>query len=133
MPSLTQKKSNTRRKRWRTLSIIILILILAGYIYRERLQRVVIAAVIYRENIFTPPPQITNESWSSRLWNKVQFYWDMSELRIARGKRFRQLNPSLRPLIKEINRRQAAGEVISYSLHIYREIRWRLNFTSDTV
>jgi hypothetical protein len=133
MQSLTQKKSNTRRKRWRILLLAILILIFAGYIYRELLQRVVIAIVIYRENIFTAPSQITNESWSSRLWNKAQFYWDMSELRIARNKRLKQLNPTLKPLIKEINRRQEAGQGMSYSMHIYREIRWRLNFTSDTV
>jgi hypothetical protein len=133
MLSFTKTKINSRRKSRRTLLITILILLLAGYIYRERLQRILIAIVIYRENIFTPPPQITNESWNSRLWNKAQFYWDMSELRIARDKRLKQLNPSLTPLIKEINRRQAAGEAISYSMHIYREIRWRLNFTSDTV
>jgi hypothetical protein len=133
MRSLTKTKIDTRRKRRRTLLITILILLLAGYIYRERLQRILIAIEIYRQNIFTAPPQITNESWNTRLWNKAQFYWDMSELRIARNKRLKQLNPSLKPLIKEINRRQAAGEAIAYSMHIYREIRWRLNFTSDTV
>jgi len=133
MQSVTQTKSSTRRRRWRILLIAILILILAGYIYRELLQRVMIAIVIDRENIFTPPPQITNESWSSRLWDKAQFYWDMSELRIARNKRLKQLTPSLKPLVKEINRRQGAGEAMSYSMHIYREIRWRLNFTADTV
>ena len=33
--------------------------------------------------------------------------------------------------MKEINRRQAAGEDMHYSMHIYREVRWLLNFTSD--
>jgi hypothetical protein len=33
--------------------------------------------------------------------------------------------------VKEINRRQGAGEDMHYSLHIYREVRWLLNFTSD--
>ena len=28
-----------------------------------------------------------------------------------------------------VNRREAAGENMQYSMHIYREIRWRLNFT----
>jgi hypothetical protein len=37
----------------------------------------------------------------------------------------------LKPLVKEIARRQAAGEGMQYSMHIYREIRWRLNFTPD--
>ncbi|MFZ0035394.1 MAG: hypothetical protein WAK60_10480, partial [Sedimentisphaerales bacterium] len=43
----------------------------------------------------------------------------------------KQFNPDFRPLVKEINRRQAAGEGMQYSMHIYREVRWRLNFTSD--
>jgi hypothetical protein len=130
---LKQTKSKKTRKRWLLLLIIILSLIIAGYINHERLERVVIAIVIYREHIFTPPSQITNESSWSRFWDKTQFYWDMSELRVARKKRLKQLNPSLEPLIKEINRKQAAGEAMGYSMHIYREIRWRLNFTSDTV
>jgi len=132
-PSLKQTKNKKRRKRWRILFIIILLLIIAGYIYRERLQRVVIAIAIYREHIFTPPSQITNESSWSRFWDEAQFYWDMSELRVAREKRLKQFNPSLEPLIKEINKKQAAGEAMGYSMHIYREVRWRLNFTSDTV
>jgi hypothetical protein len=41
------------------------------------------------------------------------------------------LNPELKSLIAEVNRRQDAGENMDYSMHIYREIRWRLNFTSD--
>ena len=133
MSSFTQKKSNRKLKLWRIFLIIIFILVIAGYINRERLERVVIAIVIYRENIFTSPSQIINESSSSRFWDKAQFYWDMSQLRVAREKRLKQFNPSLEPLIKEINRKQAAGEAMGYSMHIYREIRWQLNFTSDTV
>jgi len=34
-------------------------------------------------------------------------------------------------LLKEVNRHQDKGESMDYSMHIYREIRWRLNFTSD--
>lgn len=132
-PSFKKTKNKRRRKRWLILLMIILILIIAGYINRERLQRVVIAIVIYREHIFTPPSQITNKSSWSQFWDKAQFYWDMSELRVARERRLNQFNPSLEPLIKEINRKQSAGEAMSYSIHIYREIRWRLNFTSDTL
>jgi hypothetical protein len=33
--------------------------------------------------------------------------------------------------VKEINRRQAAGEDTHYSMHIYREVRWMLNFASN--
>jgi hypothetical protein len=131
--SFKQEENKKRRKRWLILLIIILSLVLAGYINRIRLQRFVIAAVIYREHVFTTPSQISDESWWPRFWDKAQFYWDMSELRIARAARLKQLNASVKPLIKEINRKQAAGEAMSYSMHIYREIRWRLNFTSDTV
>ncbi len=132
-PSFNQIKNKKRPKRWLILLIIILSLILAGYINRERLQRVLIAIVIYREHIFTPPSQISNESLWPGFRDKAQFYWDMSALRIAREKRLKLLNPFIKPLIKEINRKQAAGEAMSYSMHIYREIRWRLNFTPDTV
>jgi hypothetical protein len=121
-----------RRKRWWTLSIIILVLLLAGYLCREQLQRVAIAVIIYRGRAFTTPSKIANESWWPRFWDKAQFYWDISALRIAREKRLKQFNPSLNPLIKEINRKQADGVAMSYSMHIYREIRWLLNFTPDT-
>ena len=50
---------------------------------------------------------------------------------MEREKRVKLLEPTLRPLVEEIARRQAAGEGMQYSMHIYREIRWRLNFTPD--
>ena len=49
----------------------------------------------------------------------------------SRERRLKLLNPTLRPLVQEIVRRQAAGEGMQYSMHIYREIRWRLNSTPD--
>src|ERR1035438_6535838 len=121
-----------RRKRLWIVLIIILILIVAGYAFREQLSRAAIAIVIYRGKTFTPPSRITSESWWPRFRDKAQFYWDISALRIAREKRLKLLNPSLKPLIKEINRRQTEGVGMSYSMHIYREIRWLLNFTPDT-
>jgi len=39
-------------------------------------------------------------------------------LRIARERRLKQLNPELRPLIRELGRRQAAGQNMQYSMHI---------------
>jgi hypothetical protein len=48
-----------------------------------------------------------------------------------RERRLKLLDPTLRPIVKEINRQQAAGDDMHYSMHIYREIRWRLNFTPD--
>lgn len=113
--------------------MIILSLAILCYITREHLKRVVIAILINHEHIFTPPTQLKDESWLSGIWNKYQFYWDVSALRIARETRLKQFNPTLKPLVKEINLKQAAGEGMQYSMHIYREIRWMLNFTSDTV
>jgi hypothetical protein len=63
--------------------------------------------------------------------DNAQFYWDFSAIRAARESRLKVLNPELKPLVKEIAGRQEAGEGMQYSMHIYREIRWRLNFTPD--
>jgi hypothetical protein len=132
MPSATPKKHKKRRKRWLIFLAIVLVLVIAGYLNRERLERIVVTVVISREHVFMPPAQVAAESWWPRFWDKAQFYWDVSKLRVAREKRLDQFNPSLKPLVKEIVRRQAAGEGMSYSMHIYREIRWWLNFTPDT-
>jgi hypothetical protein len=121
----------TRHKRWLILPLGAAILTLGVYINRERLERSVIAYRIYHAHIFTPPPPVDGESQWHRLEDAVQFYWGFSEIPIARERRLRLLNPTLRPLVKEINRREAAGEDMHYSMHIYREIRWRLNFTPD--
>jgi hypothetical protein len=61
----------------------------------------------------------------------AQFYWDFSAIRVARERRLKLVNPDLKPLVKEIARHQAAGEGMQYSMHLYRQIRWRLNFTPD--
>lgn len=102
----------------------------AAYAGRTEIERAVIACRVYRAGVFTPP-QTPGESWVTRRWRNAHFYWDFSELRIARERRLKELNPELRPLIRELDRRQAAGENMQYSMHIYREIRWRLNFTPD--
>jgi hypothetical protein len=43
----------------------------------------------------------------------------------------KELNPTLKPLVKEIACRQNPGENMQYSMHIYSAVRWRLNFTPD--
>lgn len=101
------------------------------YAIRAQLRRIAIAVSVYREGIFTPPPPSAGESRWHRVRDGAQFYWDFSQIPIARQKRLELVNPTLRPLVKEINRRQAAGEDMHYSMHIYREVRWLLNFTSD--
>jgi hypothetical protein len=120
-----------RYKRWLILLMGALVLAPGVYINRERLERVVIADRIYHAHVFTPPPPSPGKSQWHRLLANAQFYWDLSELRVAGERRLKQLNPDLRPLVKEIKRHQAAGEGMQYSMHIYREIRWRLNFTPD--
>lgn len=56
-----------------------------------------------------------------RIRDATEFYWDFAEIPLARQQWLSLLNPALRPLVQEINRRQAAGEDMHYSMHIYRE------------
>ena len=109
----------------------IVLLIGYAYIYREQIERVVIACKVYRSQIFTPPTFNTSETRWHRFHSNARFYWDFSDFVVARQRRLKQFNPALKPLVKEIARRQAAGEDLQYSMHIYREVRWRLNFTPD--
>lgn len=109
----------------------LLVIAAALFASREQLERAAVAVSIYRAHVFTPPARLPGESGWHRCWDEAQFYWDFSALRVNREKRLKEFNPELRPLVKEIGRRQAAGEGMQYSMHIYREIRWRLNFTSD--
>jgi hypothetical protein len=98
---------------------------------RQPLQRIIIATGTWRAGIFTPPPPAPGESHWSQTREEARFYWDLSGLRVAWAQRLKQVNPTLKPLVKEIARRQNAGQDMQYSMHIYTEIRWRLNFTPD--
>jgi len=124
-------KSKKRRKRWLILFLIIAILVIAGYICRNRLERSVTAIVIYHKHIFNPPSQIADESLWPRFRDEAQFYWDFAGWVMAEKKRLKHFDPQLKPLIKDIVRRQSAGEVMKYSMNIYREIRWLKTFTPD--
>jgi hypothetical protein len=106
-------------------------LIAAIYVSRVQLRRIAIAVSAYRAGIFTAPPQIAHESRWPGVRDAAQFYWDFSQVPSARQERLELVEPTLGPLVKEINERQAAGEDMHYSMHIYREVRWLLNFTSD--
>jgi hypothetical protein len=119
----------TRHKIGLTLLVVFTLVAAGVYVAREWPERSVVAYSVYSSHIFTPPNP-AGSRWT-RLCGDVQFYWDFSELHAARERRLKQLNPSLRPLVKEIERHQAAGDGMQYSMHIYREIRWRLNFTPD--
>jgi hypothetical protein len=120
-----------RRSAWLIPFAAVLVLAAIIYLNREFLLRVAIAYRIYRAHIFTPPPPAPGGSRLQRLHTEAQFYWDFAEIPIAREKRLKQVNPFLQPLVKQINAAQAAGEDMQYSMHIYREIRWLLNFTPD--
>jgi hypothetical protein len=120
-----------KRSIWFTLVAAVLLLAMFLYLNREFLLRVAVAYRAYRANIFTPLPPIPGESRFRRLRSDAQFYWDFSEIPMARQKRLQRVNPVLRPLIKQMNRAQATGQDMEYSMNIYREIRWLLNFTPD--
>ena len=117
------------RNRWLKLLIIVLTVIGLLYCAREQLERVIVAYGTYHAHVFMPPPREAKESWWHEHYDHVQFYWDLSRLHVEREKRLKLLNPELQPLVQEVRRRQTAGQGMQYSMHIYREIRWRLNFT----
>jgi hypothetical protein len=129
--SPTGPSDRSKRKLLLILLPGLAILALGVYAARVQLQRAFIAIEIYRAHAFTPPSLSPGESRLHWHLANAEFYWDFSALRVARESRLKLLNPELKPLVKEVARRQAAGEGMQYSMHIYREIRWRLNFTPD--
>ncbi len=109
----------------------ILILALVAYFTSEQIERAFVAVSIYRAHIMTPPVVFAAQSPIHRLSETARFYWDFAEIPIARAKRLKQLDPTLKPLVHEMSRREAAGEDMQVPLHTYREIRWLLNFTPN--
>ena len=62
---------------------------------------------------------------------ELRFLHDLEQFRARVEQRSREFKPALKPLAAEIARRQAAGQNVSYSAQIYREIRWRVIFTPE--
>src|ERR1700677_4639548 len=91
-----------RRKRWQ--KMLLWLLMLAAFIFRVQLERIIIAVTMRDEHIFHEPAELVTESWWTRNWEAAGFYWDVSKLRVAREARLREFNPELRPLVKEITR-----------------------------
>ncbi len=120
-----------KRSAWLILIAAGLVLAVILYLSRERLLRCAIAYRVYHAHIFTPPPPSPGECRFQRILSDAQFYWDFAELHIAREKRLQQVDPILRPLVKRITSAEAGGQDMHYSMHIYREIRWLLNFTPN--
>ena len=119
------------RKLWFLAAAILVILAALAYAGRQSIVRGYVAYRVYREHIFTPPAAAIGQSRLSVLHEHTEFYWDFAGYVVAREKRLKRFDPILKPLVREINRRQTAGEGMQYSMHVYREIRWRLNFTPD--
>src|SRR5580698_2015366 len=92
---------------WILLATIILLLIL-GYINLTRIEKALVAFSIYRAHVFTPPPATPEQSGWDQFREHAQFYWDFAEFRLSRERRLRQLDSTLRPLVKEISRHQNA-------------------------
>lgn len=127
------KSKNRTIRRWYIVLIVSFLIVFVGYLSREQLQRGIAAYVIYHKHIFFPPPEDKNKSTISRFKENVLFYWDITDFHIKQKKRVKYFKQVINPLVNEINQRQSAGESMQYSMNIYREVRWRLNFTSDTV
>jgi len=120
-----------RRKRALLLVAGVAVIALVVALNIEPFERAYVAIRIYRSGIFNAPAATAGQSAWSRGFEDAEFYWDFAKLRIAREKRVKELKPELKPLVDEIGRRQATGQGMQYSMHIYREVRWRLNFTPD--
>ncbi len=131
MPPYTPNSHNPRSHRWLIALVIFAIVVLLSYLGRGPLLQGYIAYRVYRARIFTPPTEPSYQSRLSFLREESQFYWDFAGYIVARQRRLKKFDPILKPFVREIDRRQEAGENTRYSMHIYREIRWLLNFTPD--
>lgn len=120
-----------RKHRWFIVAAVLVILVALVYVNRRQILRASVAYRIYRAHIFTPPSFPPDQSRLSRSREYAEFYWDFAGYVVAREKRLKKFNPVLKPLVRQINQQQAAGNGMQYSMHVYREIRWRLNFTPD--
>lgn len=119
-----------RRNRWRLLSIVMVILLAGAYAGRRTLTEVHKLVSFHQARIFIPIAT-GPDNRTPGLLTEIQFLRDVGDLRKriqAGGKDFKD---ELKPLVKTISKRQTQGKNVSYSLQIYREIRWLVNFTSD--
>jgi hypothetical protein len=126
------KLEDKKRKRIYITFITVLCVLIIVYASLAEIQRGITAYVIFHKHIFFSPQINKKQSSIKQFYENVQFFWDIAKLRNEQKKRVKVFNPTIKPLVKEINRHQKAGESMSYSMNIYREIRWRLNFTTNT-
>jgi hypothetical protein len=131
MPPSAPNLRKAKPRRWPMVVGIVVLVALAGYLSRGLLVRAYVAYRVSQAGIFMAPAKDPQQSRLSFIREKAEFYWDFAGFMVARQKRVRKFEPILKPLVKELDRRQQAGENMQYSMHIYREIRWLLNFTPD--
>jgi len=86
--------------------------------------RALIVARVHRLQLFHPATQVGT-------WGELRFLWDVVQLRQQREERNDRFAKQLKPLVKLISKRQAEGKNVARSVHIYREVRWWVNFTAD--
>ena len=82
----------------------------------------------------TPPPSGPAQAApapGSTLASLHELKVELAPFRNSLKARAEAFGPELAPLVAEIGRRQKEGRSVSCSYQMYRELRWRLSFTSD--
>lgn len=112
------------RRRLMIGAVVLGAILTAAYVGRGSLIRALIA-------VRTAQAQVLSPTGAPGLVAKARFYWDIAGLRQQRDARFRRYEPELKPLAKEISKRERAGRNAALSSEIYREVRWWVNFATD--
>ncbi len=108
-----------RRRAW--IAGVVVALIGVGLAYRPARNFV----ELWRLRLFTPVGRHPGALAEAR------FLQDIGRLQQQVARREKLFKPELKELTKEIARREAAGRNVAYSEQIYRELRWRVDFTPD--
>ena len=119
-----------RRYLWHLVPIVLVVLLVGAYAGRKTLKEVYRIIYIHQTRLFTPITTGPNNR-SPGILAEIQFLRDLGGLRRRIEERGKKFKDELNPLVKTISKRQTQGRNVSYSLQIYREIRWLANFTSD--
>jgi hypothetical protein len=119
-----------RRNYWRLISIVLVILLLGAYAGRRTLKEVHDLIYVHQARLFIPIKAGPDDRGPGIL-AEIQFLRDLGGLHQRIQERGKEFKSELKPLVKTISKRQTQGKSASYSLQIYREIRWLANFTSD--
>ena len=118
------------RRHFRLFLVAILAVLLIGaYAGRKTLKEVCDLIYIHQARLFMP---VKSEAGRvPGIGAEIRFLQDLGGFYDGLQKRGEEFNSELKPLVKIISQRQAEGKNVSYSMQIYREIRWLAFFTSD--